>query len=98
MQVQMFRHPCARSGSNIPTYVKALRLNDIFEEPLGIARQIKKLNLLAIGQLRKSRNNSIGNRHQVTCRVRIQIHHQERQFSPADDEVFGIISSLTSFP
>ena len=51
MQVQMFRHPCARSRSYIPADIEPLRLNDIFKQALGIARQIKKLDFLAIGQL-----------------------------------------------
>src|SRR5262245_60174212 len=54
MQVQMFRYPRARSCSYIPTDIKSLRLNDIFEQPLGIASQVKKLDFFAIGQLRKS--------------------------------------------
>ena len=97
MQVQMFRHPGARRRANIPADVKTLRLNDFFEQPLGIARQVKQLDLLAIRQLRKSRHHPIGNRHQMTCRVGINIHHQESQLPPADDKMFGIISSLTSF-
>ncbi len=90
--VNVFFYPSSCGSAKVSSEVKSLGIHQFLKYPRGTIRQRHYFHFAVKGNIHRIGHVFIRCDHEMSVVIRIQIHHNETQFTPVKDQHFTIVT------